>query len=166
MNYRLETLSKKAFTLLELIIVIIIIGILATVGLTSYTNQTEYSRTAEAKANISAMRKPAYEYYLKNGTYIGISNSDIGVGSAADQVPNGCITRNYYKYGVSSSFPPTASYVVMYAERCSSGGKSPQFSAIYDLWWKVDSSGVASQYAYLNTTGSTVTSSDWSGCCR
>ncbi|MDD4894435.1 MAG: prepilin-type N-terminal cleavage/methylation domain-containing protein [Candidatus Omnitrophica bacterium] len=166
MNHKLNSAPKKAFTLLELIIVIIIVGILATVGLTSYTNQTEYSRTAEAKANISSMRKLAYEYYMKSGTYIGIISSDVGVGTGADQIPNSANSKNYFYYGVSSSYPPTASYVVMYAERCSAGGKVPNLSAIYDLWWKVDSTGVATQYAYRNTTGSAVITSDWSGCCR
>lgn len=40
---------KKGFTLLELIIVIIIIGILATLGLTQYARMVERGRGAEAR---------------------------------------------------------------------------------------------------------------------
>lgn len=46
---------KKGFTLLELIVVIIIIGILATLGFTQYTKVVEKGRTAEAKSVLGRM---------------------------------------------------------------------------------------------------------------
>ena len=156
---------KKGFTLLELIIVIIIVGILATLGLTTYTNQTEYSRTAEAKANASAIRKPAYEYYLKNGTYIGISTSDIGVASSVGLIPSSCVSRNYFRYGISTTYPATASNMFLYAQRCTSGGKAPQASSICYFYWGINSSGAASQYG-CTKGGSVVITDDWSSCCQ
>ena len=156
--------SNKSFTLVELIIVVIIVGILASLGLTQYSVVVEKSRIAEARTHIATMRQLAYSYYLNGGDLSAITNADVGIGTG--QIPNSAVSTNYFYYGVSSTYPPTANYVVLYAERCSSGGKAPQFSAIYDLWWKVDSSGVCTQYAYKNTNGSTVVSSNWSGCCR
>jgi prepilin-type N-terminal cleavage/methylation domain-containing protein len=44
-------MTKKGFTLLELIVVIVIIGVLATLGLTQYASMVERGRSAEAKAN-------------------------------------------------------------------------------------------------------------------
>ena len=113
-------MNRKAFTLLELIVVIIIVGILATLGLTTYTNQIEYSRTAEAKAGIGAMRKLAYEYYLKNGTVNGIANADVGVNAT-------CTSNGYYYFAISDY--STASMVGLVARRCESGGKPPNASS-------------------------------------
>ncbi len=112
---KIVTEKEHGFTLLELIIVIIVIGILATVGLNSYTNQIEYGRTAEAKANLSAMRKLAYEYYLKNGTLTTITHSDLGETYV-------CSTNKWYRYGVINI---SSSYVELTATRCTSGGKFP-----------------------------------------
>ena len=156
--------SNKSFTLVELIIVVIIVGILASLGLTQYSAVVEKSRIAEARMHIATMRQLAYSYYLNGGDLSAITNADVGVGTG--QIPNSCASTNYYYYGVSSTYPPTTNYVVLYAVRCSSGGKAPQFSAAYNLWWKLDSSGTFNQYAYMNTSGVTVVSSNWSGCCR
>ena len=157
-------LYQKSFTLVELIIVVIIVGILASLGLTQYSSVVERSRLAEARTQIGVMRQLAYEYYLNNGTMSGITSAYVGVGSG--QIPNSAVSTHYFYYGVSNTYPPTADYAVLFAVRCTSGGKPPQFPATYTLWWKVDSSGVCSQYAYQNTGSSTVVSSNWSGCCR
>jgi prepilin-type N-terminal cleavage/methylation domain-containing protein len=116
---------KKGFTLLELIIVIVILGILATLGYTQYSKQVESMRLAEAKVMIGLMRKLATEYYLKNGSITGIQNSDVGVDATCD-------STNYYKYGI---YAPTSERVLLMAQRCTSGGKLPNYaSAPYCLY--------------------------------
>ena len=119
-------IREAGFTLLELIIVIIIVGILATVGLTTYTNQVEYSRAAEAKAKIGVMRKLAYEYYLKNGTTTGMSATDAGVTTTCSS------DGFYYIEWWTSACGGSCRYLV--AGRCTSGGKSPNASRAYRMW--------------------------------
>jgi prepilin-type N-terminal cleavage/methylation domain-containing protein len=114
---------KKGFTLLELIIVIIIVGLLATVGLTQYTVIVEKGRLSEAKANLGIMRKLAHEYYLKNGTLLTITDADVGVGTGL--LPSSCVSTNYYRY---YSYYPNADRVDVFAARCKSGGKPPQWT--------------------------------------
>ncbi|MDD5156229.1 MAG: prepilin-type N-terminal cleavage/methylation domain-containing protein, partial [Candidatus Omnitrophica bacterium] len=71
---------KKAFTLLELIVVIVILGILATLGYTQYSKLMERQRQSEAMVIFDKMRKNAINYYLENNTFIGITSADLGVG--------------------------------------------------------------------------------------
>lgn len=60
---------KKAFTLIELLIVIVIIGILAVAALPQYQKMVERSKSAEALSNIGSMRKAQLTYYMEYGQY-------------------------------------------------------------------------------------------------
>ena len=114
---------KKAFTLLELIVVIIVLGILATLGYTQYTKVVEKGRGTELRMTIGNIRKLAFEYRLKNGSCAGITLSDVNIGTASDQFPSDCRSSHYFNYNVSCSGPPT---MQMWGTRCTAGGKTPQ----------------------------------------
>ncbi|MDD5116684.1 MAG: prepilin-type N-terminal cleavage/methylation domain-containing protein [Candidatus Omnitrophica bacterium] len=152
-------LSEKehGFTLIELIVVIIIVGILAAVGLTQYSLVVEKSRVAEARVRIGAMSKLAYEYYLSNGTFVGISNDDLGIDGT-------CYPTDYYRYVWNVA---TASSVSLYAYRCTAGGGGkPPAGPAYILRWQVNQNGSLLQEGYFNAGGSWVITSNWGGCCR
>ena len=130
---------KKGFTLLELIVVIIIIGILATLGYTQYTKIVEKGRQAEAKAILGLMRKSAIEYYWKNGTVDGMQNSDLNVGTGSSQIPSSCVSTNYFYYDGAGVWPSPS--MIVRAHRCTSGGKSPQGNGqMYSLCFAMDGS--------------------------
>ena len=71
---------RKGFTLIELIVVIIIVGILASVGMTQYTKVVEKGRAAEARLILGSLRTAEVAENIENGAddFIGEPNCFIG----------------------------------------------------------------------------------------
>merc|ERR1719379_452315 len=57
---------EKGFTLVELMIVIVIVGILSAVALPNFLSQTNKARATEAQSQISAAFKNASAIYLES----------------------------------------------------------------------------------------------------
>lgn len=70
---------KKGFTLLELLIVIIIIGLLATIGLVQYNRAVQNARNAAGKSMLGEMRKVAQAYQAATGSWPTGGEDDIVV---------------------------------------------------------------------------------------
>ncbi|MDD5005905.1 MAG: prepilin-type N-terminal cleavage/methylation domain-containing protein [Candidatus Omnitrophica bacterium] len=70
---------RDGFTLIELIIVIIVIGILASIALPRYQRIAEKSRVAEAKNILSTIRSAQLTYYAQYGAYCGADISPLDV---------------------------------------------------------------------------------------
>lgn len=61
--------KEKGFTIVELLIVIIVIGILASISAVSYIGSRDRARTAKAVTNAATVKKVAETYYAKNNAY-------------------------------------------------------------------------------------------------
>ena len=66
--------KRQAFTLIELIIVVIVIGILATLAVPQYMKATERAKIAKAKNAIALISKAEKLYRAENDTYITTSD--------------------------------------------------------------------------------------------
>jgi len=153
----LPKFQSRSFTLIELIVVIIIVGILAAVGLSQYSVVVEKSRLAEARVRVSTISKLAYEHYLENGTFVGITNEGMGIADFS------CHATDFYRYDADETY---ANQMFIYAYRCTSGGKPPQ-GPDYGLIWRVGSDGSLSQYQFKTSTSSwSAPYANWGGCCR
>lgn len=108
--------SYKGFTLLELIIVVIILGILATFGYYQYGKTVEKGRTAEAKAITGQIRSAAIAYIQQWGAM----PNDIP--SLYVNVPQSCVNTHYFRYDCE------AGYAI--AMRCTASGKTPNTSIL------------------------------------
>lgn len=109
----------NAFTLLELIVVILIVGILATLGFVQYQAVMEKGRTVEGANALGMLRKLQMAYWQELGAYMATSELAVKA-SVPTNVLGGysCSnTDNYFQYRTLSFY--------LYAYRCASGGKTP-----------------------------------------
>ena len=114
----------RGFTLLELIVVLVIVGVLATLGITQYAEVVERARVAEAKVRIGYMRQLAMAYYWKNGSLAGLQDADLDVDYT-------CSPSSFYKYQMGGEW---GDHVRLNAFRCTSGGKAPNATRPYHMY--------------------------------
>ncbi|MBU1727432.1 MAG: prepilin-type N-terminal cleavage/methylation domain-containing protein [Candidatus Omnitrophica bacterium] len=122
-------MKRKGFTLLELLVVIIIVGVLATLGFQQYARVIEKSRGAEARAVLGSIRTSAAGHYLEHRALTGFNDDNAGIGAAADQIPSACRGSNYFSYGVNA----TGDTLTGTATRCTASGKTPDASTAFTL---------------------------------
>ena len=122
---------RKGFTLLELMIVIIIIGVLATLGLFIYQRVVERSRGAEPRQILGALRSQCAAYYMEDGNTSDCSEANLGIGSASDLIPgptaSQCRSSHFFYYDITANSGNT---FTVRATRCESGGKAPQGASV------------------------------------
>ena len=109
---------RKGFTLIELIVVIIIVGILASVGMTQYTKVVEKGRGAEARLILGSLRTAEIAENQENGAYQGVA----GLGVSA---PTACAATHYFSYACAAGTGTCT------ATRCTAGGKTPDSAIAY-----------------------------------
>lgn len=107
---------KRGFTLLELIVVIIIVGVLATLGFVQYTSMIEKGRKAEARSILGTLRQLEVIRYQETGNYSNLAGLSTGV-------PDGnCAATHYFVYACNATTGSCTS------NRCISGGKAPDLA--------------------------------------
>lgn len=102
LQYLNQKKQDEGFTLIEMLVVIIIIGILSAIAMPSFLSQSAKSRQSEAKINVGALNRAQQAYYFEKLTFtetindlsLGISNSNsysysaVGVGGITNGVVN------------------------------------------------------------------------------
>jgi len=99
-------LKKKGFTLIELIMVIVILGILAAVAVPKYIDLTTNANTAAEKGVVGGVRAGIMTYYVQNKAYPATLDSAT---SAACSASNACFTTVLQQGGVTSDWTKASS---------------------------------------------------------
>ncbi|TDY01169.1 type IV pilin protein [Thiohalophilus thiocyanatoxydans] len=98
--------NQSAFTLIELMIVIAIIGIIAAIAVPSYTSYLEKSRMSEADKNIAALKQAQEQFYLENNAYFeGTDTATLESESNGLWEAKGSDGPNLFNYTVNISGP-------------------------------------------------------------
>jgi prepilin-type N-terminal cleavage/methylation domain-containing protein len=114
---RLKNLNRSGFTIVELLIVIVVIGILAGLVFVQFNNVQGRARDSERKADIRLIESKLAEYRADNSSYpaalsdlTDIPADALVVGSTTEgytyvATPSGCTTaaKDCEGYSVSSS---------------------------------------------------------------
>ena len=108
--------SAKAFTLIELVMVIVILGILAAVAIPRFIDLTASANDAAERGVVGGVRAGIYTYYAQNRAYPasldGAANGDCTTANACfDTVlAQGGVTADWSKAGNVYTGPTGATY--------------------------------------------------------
>lgn len=91
--------NQKGFTIVELLIVIVVIGILAAIVIVAYNGVTQRANTSAAKGNAESVKKVAEVMNADTGNYpSGAAAGDVitslNTGSTTSRIPNGVTIEN------------------------------------------------------------------------
>jgi len=96
--------NSKGFTLIELMIVVVIIGILAALAIPRFTQASARAKEKEADGILKQVYTLQNAYYANNGTYAGSSTNLQTVGWDYNTTAG---LKNYSAPSISGSWPLT-----------------------------------------------------------
>jgi prepilin-type N-terminal cleavage/methylation domain-containing protein len=93
----------RGFTIVELIVVIIIVGILATLAISQFFSQKELTLDKEAQTNLKLIASAEKIYRLENAFYIGAGDTSITNNMLRLSLPISDPNWNYKVVGSSTT---------------------------------------------------------------
>jgi len=111
--------SNGGFSLVELMIVIVIIGVLAAVAVPIYNNNVRKAKMSEADAALGSIRTQLRVFYGENGSYPIVNPEALVLGANWNDIKEGELTGTYFS---DSSYYYSSSDGEDYTIRCANGG--------------------------------------------
>jgi type IV pilus assembly protein PilA len=110
--------AEDGFTLIEILVVILIVGILSAIAVPSFVNQREKAQDTCAKSLLMTARTAMETYLVDHGNYAGVTQTDLNTIESAIPTNGSCGTTNSLVIGdagggVCQNAPTAPSYCLM-----------------------------------------------------
>lgn len=102
MKNKLKLMSQRGFTLIEVMVVVVILGILAAIIVPKIMSRPEQARMIKAKQDILAIQSALDLYKLDNGFY---PSTDQGIQALVTKPTNSPIPQNWKPDGYLQKLP-------------------------------------------------------------
>lgn len=99
--------KAKGFTLIELVIVIVIVGILAAVSVPIYRGYTRKAMASEAMALAASVASAEKIYYAEHSAYAAVTNAQATAGGTAAIPVDPRGNKYFTSYAVTTAAGPT-----------------------------------------------------------
>jgi type IV pilus assembly protein PilA len=161
----LQHLNKKkgneGFTLVELLVVVIIIGILAAIALPSFLNQATAAKQSEGRQNVAAIIRAQQNWRGGNSTYASsFDQLALGVAKGADSDSTSSSVYTYTLQPVDNDKTSAGALFKDNKLKSYSGATSTSNNTAGNPIWssiQCESSGANTAVSYPTGTGSTMT---------
>jgi prepilin-type N-terminal cleavage/methylation domain-containing protein len=136
---------QKGFTLLELLIVILFLGILAAVAIPSFLGQVGKAREIEAKNAVGTVNRAQQAYHFQEGKWSGfLSNTDLqAINILSVNIP----ASKYYKFTIDGvPTGPTSTIIAEGIEASSTNVDNGSSQGTRDYSGLIEFISTSSQY--------------------
>lgn len=135
-------MNKKGFTLVELLMVVIIIGILVTLAVPNYYRSVERAKGGKAKAAMDAMRKANLQYRAYNDAF-ATDPADLQDFDLPEDLLDGADAQTDWAYSIAGD----ESTMLITATR--TGGPNDGGTMTMDQDGVIDNSGGAPEWGVM-----------------
>jgi prepilin-type N-terminal cleavage/methylation domain-containing protein len=125
-NIKTKLRQERGFTIVELLIVIVVIGILAAITIVSFNGVTARANTANAQSAAEAAIKKAEAYNAELGSYPATPGLLTGAATTASYLLTGVTFNTTGAAGVPLATAPTSASIIDFYD-CSTGAR-------FDYW--------------------------------
>jgi prepilin-type N-terminal cleavage/methylation domain-containing protein len=139
-------MNKKGFTLLEVMVVVVIVGILAAIAIPLYTGYMTRTRRAEAVTALETVALYEEKYFVENNQQYGSVNNVGPVNQLAAvglTDPNADLNRNYDIVATPGPAGVNNTFVATATPRNQQAGDAAKFGGVTELIiFAIDNNGV------------------------
>lgn len=136
--------NQRGFTLVELMIVVIIVGILAAVAIPMYQGATERAKASEAVAALGTIRGAMRVYYAEHATYVDPAftlGAQVTNGSVLDVSDNDLLGRYFSSPCYTFLVVPTATTFTLQCNGGDIGNVAPYATEVSGIIRTINEQG-------------------------